>query len=160
MVQGITYTVDLVLCIDQTGSMSPIIDRVKASALSFSSDLREALAAKGKVIDALRVKVIGFRDFYFDGNRSIESSDFFTLPEENDRFKAFVSGLRADGGGDEPETGLEALALAIQSPWTKSGTRQRQLIVVGQMPAHIRSTRTLHPSRPAIHPRCLKTLTN
>lgn len=130
MTQGITYAVDLVLCIDETGSMHSIIDRVKSNALSFSDDLRAALDSHGKQIDALRVRVIGFRDFYYDGDRSIEASDFFTLPDENEDFNAFVSGLDADGGGDEPETGLEALAMAIQSPWSKSGMRTRQLIAV------------------------------
>jgi hypothetical protein len=128
--QGITYAVDLVLCIDETGSMGPIIEDVKKHALSFSDDLRKVLDEKGKEIATLRVRVIGFRDFYFDGNNSVEQSDFFTLPDENAKFEAFVTGLRADGGGDEPETGLEALAMAIQSPWEKSGTKNRQLIVV------------------------------
>ena len=128
--QGISYGVDLVLCIDMTGSMSPIIDRVKANAVSFSDDLRAALDEKGKVVDPLRVRVIGFRDFYVDGDNAIQASDFFTLPDENESFKDFVLNLDVAGGGDEPESGLEALALAIQSPWAKSGTKNRQLIVV------------------------------
>lgn len=130
MNQGITYAVDIVLCIDLTGSMYPIIDRVKESALSFNDQLRAALEADHKHIDQLRVRVIGFRDFYFDGKESIEASDFFDLPADNARFSAFVRGLHATGGGDEPETGLEALALAIRSPWSKSTARSRQVIVV------------------------------
>ena len=129
--QGISYAVDLVLCIDETGSMRPIIDRVKKSALSFSDDVRAVLAVKGKDISSLRVRVIGFRDYYYDAERSLEASDFFELPKDNDKFKSFVSGMRPEGGGDEPETGLEALATAINSPWANPGTgRHRQLIVV------------------------------
>lgn len=130
MAQGITYDVDLVLCIDVTGSMGPIIERVKTNALSLSDDLRAALDKVGKDIGTLRVRIIGYRDFYFDGDRSIEASDFFTLPDDNEKFRAFVQTLKADGGGDEPETGLEALAMAIQSPWAKSGVRNRQLIAI------------------------------
>jgi hypothetical protein len=36
----------------------------------------------------------------------------------------------ARGGGDAPESGLEAVALAVNSPWTTSGDRRRQVIVV------------------------------
>ncbi|MBF6446601.1 VWA domain-containing protein [Nocardia elegans] len=130
MSQGITYAVDLVLCIDETGSMYSIIDRVKKNALAFSDDLRASLKEKGKEITDLRIRVIGFRDFYHDGDRSIEASDFYTLPEENTKFNAFVSGLKADGGGDEPETGLEALAIAVQSDWARGALKNRQVIVV------------------------------
>lgn len=128
--QGLTYGVDLVLCIDQTGSMGPIIKQVKAHALSFSEDIRSALARKDKIIDSLRVRVIGFRDYNFDGARSMELSEFFVLPDQNDEYSAFVSGLQADGGGDEPESGLEALAFAMQSKWSHEGNKQRQVIVV------------------------------
>ena len=44
--QGLTYNVDLVLCIDSTGSMSPIIDRVKTGAFSLERDFRSAMAEK------------------------------------------------------------------------------------------------------------------
>ena len=33
--QGLDYNVDIVMCIDATGSMGPIINDVKANALSF-----------------------------------------------------------------------------------------------------------------------------
>lgn len=130
MNQGITYSVDLVLCIDQTGSMSSIIERCKEHALAFSADLRTSMAEKGKQIDTLRVKVIGYRDYLHDGDDSMEESSFFTLPEENPAFADFVRGLRATGGGDEPESGLEALAHAFKSKWDLSGMRNRQVIVV------------------------------
>jgi hypothetical protein len=41
-----------------------------------------------------------------------------------------VHGLRATGGGDEPENGLEGLAAAIRSPWAAEGAKQRQVIVL------------------------------
>jgi hypothetical protein len=58
------------------------------------------------------------------------ASDFFELPADRDRFSAFLSGIGAMGGGDEPETGLEALAAAIRSPWAAEGTKQRHVIVL------------------------------
>jgi hypothetical protein len=128
--QGLHYNVDIVMCIDATGSMSPIIERVKENALRFYDDLMETMQQKGKVIDTLRVRVIAFRDFYFDKEKALEMSPFFVLPQEQNQFKAFVDSIVADGGGDEPENGLEALAMAIRSEWNKEGDKRRQIVIV------------------------------
>ena len=128
--RGLSYAVDIVFCIDVTGSMTPIIDQVKANALRFYDDVQSNLTAKGKNVDQLRVRVIAFRDFAADGAAALDESPFFTLPDDRADFSAFVSGLVAEGGGDAPESGLEAVALAIDSPWTTSGDRRRQVIVV------------------------------
>ena len=128
--RGLSYAVDIVFCIDVTGSMTPIIDQVKANALRFYDDVQSNLTAKGKNVDQLRVKVIAFRDFVADGAAALDESPFFTLPGERASFSDFVSGLIAEGGGDAPESGLEAVALAIDSPWTTTGDRRRQVIVV------------------------------
>lgn len=128
--RGLTYAVDIVFCIDVTGSMTPIIDQVKANALRFYDDVQSNLTTKGKNVDQLRVRVIGFRDFVADGAAALDESPFFTLPDDRADFSAFVNGLVAEGGGDAPESGLEAVALAIDSPWTTTGDRRRQVIVV------------------------------
>ena len=128
--RGLSYAVDIVFCIDVTGSMTPIIDQVKDNALRFYDDVQSNLTAKGKNIDQLRVRVIAFRDFAADGGAALDESLFFTLPDERARFSEFVNGLVAEGGGDAPESGLEAVALAIDSPWTTTGDRRRQVIVV------------------------------
>lgn len=128
--QGLKYTVDIVMCIDATGSMQPIIDKVKDNALKFYEDLNQVMEEKGKAIDTLRVRIIAFRDYYYDGDESMITSDFFELPDQKTQFKNFVDQITADGGGDEPETGLEAIALAIKSPWNKTGDKKRQIVVV------------------------------
>ncbi|HEU5354992.1 MAG TPA: vWA domain-containing protein [Actinocrinis sp.] len=130
MSQGFTYAVDLVLVIDATGSMSSIIERVKASALKFHDDLGRKMTDQNKVIDELRVRVVAYRDFYANDADALVQSEFFELPAEQDAFASFVSGIRAVGGGDEPETALEALVAAVRSPWTTSGTKRRHAIVV------------------------------
>lgn len=109
--------------------MYPIIDRVKAHAVNFEADLQEALQSVGKSISALRVRVIGYKDYIYDDDPLVESR-FFELPDESVDFKQFVDKLRADGGGDEPESGLEALATAIRSDWNPTGMKNRQVIVV------------------------------
>ena len=128
--RGMSYAVDIVFCIDVTGSMTPIIDQVKSNALSFYDDVQANLTEKGKNVSQLRVRVIAFRDFSADGAAALEESAFFTLPTDRSGFSEFVDGLVAQGGGDAPESGLEAVALAINSPWTTTGDRRRQVVVM------------------------------
>jgi len=135
--RGLSYAVDIVFCIDVTGSMTPILDQVKANALRFYSDVQSNLTAKGKNIDELRVRVVAFRDIVADGEAALQESPFFELPAEQGGFSAFVNGLVAEGGGDAPESGLEAVALGMTSPWTTRGDRRRQVVVVWtDQPAH------------------------
>jgi hypothetical protein len=140
--RGLSYAVDIVFAIDVTGSMTPILDSVKANALSFYDDVQTNLTAKGKNVEQLRVRVVAFRDFVADGDAALEESPFYTLPTERAGFAEFVDGLIPQGGGDAAESGLEAVAVAINSPWTTTGDRRRQVIVVWtDQPAH-----TLNPS--------------
>jgi hypothetical protein len=135
--RGLSYAVDIVFCVDVTGSMTPILDAVKANALRFYDDVQHNLTAKGKNVDELRVRVIAFRDFVADGEAALQESPFFRLPAEQGGFSDFVNGLMAAGGGDAPESGLEAVALAVNSPWTNRGDRRRQVVVVWtDQPAH------------------------
>jgi hypothetical protein len=143
--RGLSYAVDIVFCIDVTGSMTPIIDAVKANALRFYDDVQTNLTAKGKNVDELRVRVIAFRDFVADGEAALEESPFFRLPAEQGGFSDFVNGLIAQGGGDAPESGLEAVALAVNSPWTNRGDRRRQVVVVW-------TDQPAHPLDPAVVP--------
>lgn len=127
----LTYSVDLVLVIDATGSMTPIIELVKGAALSFRDNLAERMNELGKNIDSLRVRTIVFRDYYADPLAdSLKASDFFELPDQNEDFAEFMEGIRSHGGGDEPESGLEALAEAIRSQWEHAAVKQRQVIVL------------------------------
>ena len=128
--RGLSYAVDIVFCIDVTGSMTPIIDAVKANALRFYDDVQANLTDKGKNVDELRVRVIAFRDFAADGEAALQESPFYRLPAEQSAFSDFVNGLVAEGGGDAPESGLEAVALAMNSQWTTRGDRRRQVVVV------------------------------
>lgn len=127
---SLKYNVDIAMCMDATGSMNSLLDKVKANALSFYSDLTTAMAQKGKHIDALRVRVIAFRDYLADGDEAMLVTDFFNLPEEAPEFEQLVQSIVPKGGGDDPEDGLEALAYAIKSKWTTTGNKRRQIIIV------------------------------
>ena len=99
------YCVDIVLCIDATGSMQPIIDEVKRNALSFHEKFKSCMDDAGKDVEQLRVKVIVFRDYICDSQPMVES-DFYVLPDEKDKFHRFVEGIEACGGGDVPENAI------------------------------------------------------
>lgn len=130
MGQGLKYNVDIVMCIDCTGSMGDLLDTVKSNALKFYPDLKERCESKGKEISELRIRTIAFRDFGSDGADAITDTGFYNIPDQEDKFKSFVNDLEPAGGGDEPENGLEALAMAIDSEWTKGGDRRRHIIVI------------------------------
>jgi hypothetical protein len=134
---SLQYAVDIVMCIDATGSMGHTLDHVKESALTFHTRLSKVMHDKGKAISQLRLKVIAFRDFGDRADDAIAQTDFLVLPDQDTDFDRFVRGLLATGGGDWPESGLEALALAVQSPWEQGLDRRRHVIVVfTDAPAH------------------------
>ena len=55
---------DIVMCIDATGSMTPTINAVKANALNLETNLNAELEKRGiKAFDAMRVRAIYYRDY-------------------------------------------------------------------------------------------------
>lgn len=131
------YAVDIVLCIDTTESMKPTLDNVKNSALSFPGRLVKEMAAKGRGIRSLRLKVIAFRDFGDHADDALVEGKFLMIPSQLDEFERTVRALDPDGGGDFPESGLEALAVAMHSGWETGLDRRRHVIVIfTDAPAH------------------------
>lgn len=123
------YNVDIVMCIDATGSMGSLLDTVKRNALKFYDDLTAAMALKGKYVKELRARVIAFRDYLADGENAMLVTDFYSLPSEAKEFAQALGTLQPFGGGDDAEDGLEALAFAIRSNWTHA-PHSRHVIVV------------------------------
>ena len=128
--QGLKYNVDIVMCIDCTGSMGSLLDTVKSKALHFYSDLRKRCEEKGKDVSEIRIRTIAFRDFSADGKDAIADTGFLNIPAQEAEFNSFIRDLRPIGGGDEPENGLEAVAMAINSDWTSGGDKRRHVVVV------------------------------
>ena len=125
-----TYEVDLVFVIDATMSMDPILDKVKAKAIDFYQDFQHIMDEKGKKVSQLRIRVIAFRDYYYDREKAMMVTNFFKLPEMADDFAACVKSIIPDGGGDDPEDGLEALAYAMKSDWCNGSAKKRHVVVV------------------------------
>lgn len=134
------YDVDLVLCIDGTGSMTPFIDTVREQAGNLPRDIITRAKKEKMDIDNLNVRGIIFRDCGCDGEYCMQSMPglvpLWQNGEENAEniagFRGFLDSIVADGGGDEPENGLEAIAMAMRTNWTpeRHGVKRRQIISV------------------------------
>lgn len=125
----LNYNVDIVFVIDSTGSMGHTVDMVKNNALSFHEQLMASMERKQKKVDRLRVRIISFKDYLADAEPMLVT-DFFNLPEESANMRSVMNSIRAEGGGDEPEDALEALAYAIKSKWDTSGMKSRHIIAL------------------------------
>lgn len=119
---------DIKFVIDATASMEPLIEAVKELTLGLKDKINKGLAEKYTTVSQLRVQIIVFRDFYVDDKYALQESGFFVLPEQEQEFRRFVSEIKCGGGGDEPESSLEALAAALRSDWVKDSAKLRHII--------------------------------
>ena len=133
----IETNVDIVFVIDVTKSMERMIDIIQTAAISFLDEFFEKMNSMKRRVENLRVKVISFRDFYYDGNHAYNESKFFTMPNEKMGLKEYLNGIYADGGGDDPESGLEAFAMAMKSDFVQKGERNVILLSSLRMQQHI-----------------------
>ena len=123
-------TVDVVMCIDVTGSMSDIINTVKSNAIGFYDSFYNCCEEKGIQLTGLNAQVIAFRDKNQDYNW-LQTSSTYSLPEQRSAFDSFVNDLYADGGGDIPESGLEALQTAFnKTDWGVDDGYHRQVVIL------------------------------
>lgn len=81
------YNVDMVFCIDATGSMSPVLETVKQNALNFYDDVTKVMNEKQKSIDRLRIRVIAFRDYLADGTEQCLQPISLTFPLRQESLK-------------------------------------------------------------------------
>lgn len=128
--QSNLYDVDVCILIDKTGSMRPIIDMVKAKALHLYDDIKRGMAVKDKekIISNFRVRVMAFGDYKADGAKAFYGCDFLQMPHQADLLNQCVKSIRPEGGGDDPEDGLEALAFGIRSKWCTGNNKKRHII--------------------------------
>lgn len=128
---------DLVICIDVTGSMHQAIRMAKENAFRFAAQMDEEMEKSGRSISEFRVKVLAFRDIYVEKEEWIQQSGFFNMRDAADveAFAEFVGELRPHGGGDEPESAMEALYAAMQAEWTEDG-RRHVIVMITDASAH------------------------
>ena len=116
--QGLkNYKIDIALVIDATGSMGPFMDKVKADIIKVPAEIKDALEKENKMVESMRIKVIDFADYGFDGSDAIRQTRFFDTETETDQLADAVNNIKYRGCGGVPNNGLEALYEAMTSDW-------------------------------------------
>ncbi|CAN5726480.1 hypothetical protein BH23GEM5_BH23GEM5_06750 [soil metagenome] len=96
---------DLVFLIDVSGSMAPIIDALKRNIELFIDSLNAGEGNNVSPVRDWRAKAVGYRDFDEDPQPFVDNP----FVRDVAALKAQLTGLVAEGGGDEPESLLDAL---------------------------------------------------
>jgi hypothetical protein len=111
---------DIVLCVDCTSSMEPCITEVK-NQIDVFIDTLENPPDQQRPVD-WRLKIIGFRDLECDSEPWIN----LDAPMVNNAAaaKEQLIKLNDEGGGNEPESALDALwHAAVKTDWRPSCTK-------------------------------------
>lgn len=118
---------DLMICIDSTGSMQPTIDALGES-LTAMVDILDGVSPK------LRIGIVHYKDY---GDLGKEGAKV-VLPLTKSIKKAVkeLEDLRAYGGGDLPEAVLGGLELALSKAMKWQPDANKLTIVIGDAPAH------------------------
>ena len=119
---------DVMFVLDCTGSMQGEIDAIKETIIDFAATIKT---------DGVQVRVglVEFRDrFYEEEHRALQfNGQSFT--NDPALLRKTLSSLIATGGGDAPESSLDAMMLAIQQPFDPSANKV--LVLITDAPPHI-----------------------
>jgi hypothetical protein len=120
---------DIVICLDTTGSMRPHIDAVR---LQLTQILREMIAD----FPSFRIGMVLYKDYREEYlNKIVPFTDDFDVFQRN------LNAVKVNGGGDVPEAVYEALyAGATKIPWS---AESKIMILIGDAPPHPRPRSTI-----------------
>lgn len=114
---------DVVFLIDVSGSMSPIIDALRKNIEAFVDSLSSGDANNAAPVRDWRGKVVGYRDIEAAGPEGLEWLEDHPFVRDTVALKAQLAALRAQGGGDEPESLLDALYKIATMEASPKGTQ-------------------------------------
>lgn len=98
------FDLDITFCFDYSRSMAQWISPITRGARTIDADLREVFVSRNIDVRDIRVRAIAFSDIYVEGDRSLLSSPFCTLPDDEDLYYRYVASFRPRSGGDDPES--------------------------------------------------------
>ena len=110
---------DIVFLLDCSGSMKDCLRAVADSVTSFVDTLSAPDANGGVLIKDWRIRVVGYRDREADGSHWWIDNPFTS---DVAQVKSSLLALEARGGGDEPESLLDAMYTVAQWPTADKGT--------------------------------------
>lgn len=121
-------TVEVAFVLDTTGSMGPLIEGAKRKIWSIATSIFDANPNAD-----IRMGLVAYRDI---------GDDYVTkridLTTDIQDLYAKLLDLRAQGGGDWPESVNEALDVAVNKlSWSRSNEACRILFLVGDAPPHM-----------------------
>lgn len=109
---------DIVFLLDSTGSMKECLRAVTDNIATFVDTLSSSDSNGGVLIKDWRIRVIGYRDRDSDGSQWWIDNPFTS---DVAQVKQQLSALEAKGGGDEPESLLDAMYTLSQWPSADKG---------------------------------------
>jgi hypothetical protein len=120
--------VEVVFCLDTTGSMGGLIDGAKQKIWSICNQI-----AGGKPTPDLKVGLVAYRD---RGDEYV--TKVFDLSDDLDAVHGHLKKFVAAGGGDAPESVNQALADAVNKiKWSADAKTVRIIFLVGDAPPHM-----------------------
>lgn len=120
--------VEVVFCLDTTGSMGGLIDAAKQKVWAICNEI-----ARGKPTPRLKVGLVAYRD---RGDAYV--TKVFDLTEDLDGVHANLMSFRAEGGGDFPESVNQALHDSVHKiKWSASKKALKIVFLVGDAPPHM-----------------------
>jgi hypothetical protein len=121
---------DLVIVMDATASMVPMVNQVRAgidSLILFMSDISRKM----------RLAFVAYRDH---DNQPVWDGHPFTTDITS--IRKYLFDLRITGGADYPEAVLDGLAACEKLEWNKQATRE--IVLVGDAPPHDEDVYQVH----------------
>jgi von Willebrand factor type A domain len=100
---------DIVFLIDVSGSMRPCIDALRSNIETFIDSLSQGDPNNAAPVRDWRGKVVGYRDIGAADSEGLPWIVDNPFVRDAGALKAQLAGLQAAGGGDEPESLLDAL---------------------------------------------------
>jgi Mg-chelatase subunit ChlD len=120
--------VEVVFCLDTTGSMGGLIDAAKRKIWAICSQI-----AGGQPTPRLRVGLVAYRD---RGDAYV--TKVFDLTDDLDAVYGHLMAFRAEGGGDFPESVNQALHESVTKiSWGKGKKTLKIIFLVGDAPPHM-----------------------
>ncbi len=120
--------VEVVFCLDTTGSMSGLIDAAKKKIWAISNQI-----VSGTPTPKVKVGLLAYRD---RGDEYI--TKIVPLTDDLDAIHTQLMSFRAAGGGDFPESVNQALHEAVTKiNWSKNKKTLKIIFLVGDAPPHM-----------------------
>lgn len=112
---------DICILVDITGSMQPCMDALHNNITAFVDTLTGVDANGGTLLKDWRACICGYRDFVYEPQWGREHMVMNPFVRDAEQLKKQLAAMKAEGGGDEPESLLDALYVIMSRGKTAKG---------------------------------------